>query len=401
MSTAQTRKVLTSSATPLGITAAATTTASIYLGEKTTTSTTTNASRHVSSIVNLHLSSCVNLLSRTHNAHNIGMMNTLPKRYMSQFKHQNNNNNNNRINNINNFNNMASTGHRHPSSLLSQRGKSTTVTNPQMNNSSSTATSTSTTTSGSSTSSSSSSSKSSQGFLKWYEGHLQSRPVVTKAITGSFLWGLGDIVAQVVPPLFFDTNDSSSSSSSSSNNNNNAKEESKALSIDKARLGRAMFFGFAIHAPLSHVHFNFLEWMTIRGGFTGLSIPVFKAFMEQFVYWSWLSNSLYHGAMGFMTGLTPTQIMNRINDVLWETQKAQWVFWIPVQLLNFRFVPVRHQLNVVLMTSVVWTALLSAWYPPQDSNVDGDDAVVTAIATDATDATAVEAIEGGDDQKKK
>jgi len=40
------------------------------------------------------------------------------------------------------------------------------------------------------------------------------------------------------------------------------------------------------------------------------------------------------------------------------------VFWIPVQLLNFKFVPVRHQLNVVLLTSIVWTALLSMWYPP-------------------------------------
>ena len=36
-----------------------------------------------------------------------------------------------------------------------------------------------------------------------------------------------------------------------------------------------------------------------------------------------------------------------------------------MQLLNFQFVPVRHQLNVVLLTSVVWTALLSAWYPPE------------------------------------
>lgn len=35
-----------------------------------------------------------------------------------------------------------------------------------------------------------------------------------------------------------------------------------------------------------------------------------------------------------------------------------------MQLVNFQFVPVRHQLNVVLLTSVVWTALLSAWYPP-------------------------------------
>lgn len=70
--------------------------------------------------------------------------------------------------------------------------------------------------------------------------------------------------------------------------------------------------------------------------------------------------------MGAMQGQSPSQIYNRISDVLWDTQKAQWVFWIPVQLLNFRYVPVRHQLNVVLVTSVAWTALLSAWFPPED-----------------------------------
>jgi protein Mpv17 len=73
---------------------------------------------------------------------------------------------------------------------------------------------------------------------------------------------------------------------------------------------------------------------------------------------------MYHGAMGAMQGMSPQEIYDRIYDVLWETQKAQWVFWIPIQLVNFQFTPVRHQLNVVLLTSIVWTALLSAWYPP-------------------------------------
>ena len=77
--------------------------------------------------------------------------------------------------------------------------------------------------------------------------------------------------------------------------------------------------------------------------------------------------------MGAMQGMTPTQCYDRIADVLWETQVAQWGFWIPVQLLNFQFVPVRHQLNVVLLTSIVWTALLSAWYPPEET---ADEAVV-------------------------
>ena len=110
---------------------------------------------------------------------------------------------------------------------------------------------------------------------------------------------------------------------------------------------------------------------------------------------------MYHAAMGAMQGQGPQEIYDRICDLLMDMQKAQWVrihqsydryhhdsnsrtnyknefispsspfasfflqaFWIPVQLINFNFVPVRHQLNVVLLTSVVWTALLSMWYPP-------------------------------------
>ena len=73
-------------------------------------------------------------------------------------------------------------------------------------------------------------------------------------VTGSFLWGLGDAVAQF---------------------------SSGANEYDFPRTGRAVFFGFAIHAPSSHVHFNFLEWMTVRSGVTGLGIPVFKTVMEQ------------------------------------------------------------------------------------------------------------------------
>ena len=187
-----------------------------------------------------------------------------------------------------------------------------------------------------------------KGFVEWYESHLQSRPITTKACTGAFLWGIGDIVAQVMPVVLRDETVS--------------KQE---FNYDGARTARAVTFGFAIHAPLSHLHFNFLEWMAVRGGFQGLSVTVFKTVMEQFVYWSWFSNSLYHGAMGAMQGMDLDQIYNRIADVLMDTQIAQWKFWIPVQLINFRFTPVQHQLNVVLLTSVVWTALLSAWYPPE------------------------------------
>ena len=222
-------------------------------------------------------------------------------------------------------------------------------------------------TSEASSSSSSSSSTRPKSFVEWYEGHIKERPVITKMITGAFLWGLGDVVGQLVPLVMGDEGKDKKKIESL------ASSSDSPLEYDWPRTGRAIVFGFALHAPTAHVHYNFLEWMTVRVGIRGgVHVPLFKAFMEQFVYWSWLSNSMYHGAMGAMQGHTPSQIYQRIADVLWETQKAQWIFWIPVQLLNFRFVPVRHQLNVVLVTSIVWTALLSAWYPPEKKRLEED-----------------------------
>jgi hypothetical protein len=239
----------------------------------------------------------------------------------------------------------------------------------------------------SSASSSSTTSKSGSGkifsFLKWYEHHLSKSPITTKMISGAFLWGIGDLVAQIIPQIIVKNDDGESqflesSSSSSSTSTTSASINSTYIStttaypsiddivsnLDWIRTGKAVLFGFAIHAPASHGHFNLLEYMTKQLKLTGLSIPIFKTIMEQFIYWSWISNSMYHSYMGIMDGLSPSQIYNKLEAVLWDTQKAQWMFWIPIQLLNFQFIPIRHQLNVVLVTSIVWTALLSMWYPP-------------------------------------
>ena len=99
-----------------------------------------------------------------------------------------------------------------------------------------------------------------RSFMAWYESHLEAAPVRTKMMTGSFLWSLGDAVAQTVPVY--------------------AAGE-KLKKYDYERTGRAAFYGFVIHAPASHLYFNFLEWMTVKSGLTGLSIPLFKTFMEQ------------------------------------------------------------------------------------------------------------------------
>ncbi|OEU10935.1 hypothetical protein FRACYDRAFT_163053, partial [Fragilariopsis cylindrus CCMP1102] len=182
-----------------------------------------------------------------------------------------------------------------------------------------------------------------------YEHHLSKSPITTKMISGAFLWGIGDMVAQIIPQIIVSNDDG----------DNTLLIDDIVSNLDWIRTGKAVLFGFAIHAPASHGHFNLLEYMTKKLKLTGLSIPIFKTIMEQFIYWSWISNSMYHSYMGIMDGLSPSEIYSKLEAVLWDTQKAQWMFWIPIQLLNFQFIPIRHQLNVVLVTSIVWTALLS------------------------------------------
>ena len=93
---------------------------------------------------------------------------------------------------------------------------------------------------------------------------------------------------------------------------------------------------------------------------------------------------MYLAAMGALQGHSFNKIYDKISDSIWGLMIAQWVFWIPVQLLNFQFIPVRHQLNVVLITSIVWTALLSFWYPPEAD--DAEDSLDTKEEKSAEEA---------------
>ena len=82
---------------------------------------------------------------------------------------------------------------------------------------------------------------------------------------------------------------------------------------------------------------------------------------------SYFTNAYYHAVLGALQGMSVNQVYNRVHDTLWDTLKAQWAFWIPAQLINFKYVPVRHQLNFVLVVSLAWTTFLSLAFPPEDT----------------------------------
>lgn len=175
-----------------------------------------------------------------------------------------------------------------------------------------------------------------------YEAALEANPLLTKSVTSGTLYGIGDCIAQSVE-----------------------RRNEPSTSFDTRRCARAVAFGGLFYPGIAHLHYNFLERLVVvRWGVQTAYVPFTKMFIEQFVYWSYFSNAYYHAVLGALQGMSVAQVHHRVRSTLWDTLKAQWAFWIPAQLINFKYVPVRHQLNFVLVVSLAWTTFLSLAFPP-------------------------------------
>jgi len=185
-------------------------------------------------------------------------------------------------------------------------------------------------------------------MMEVYEAALEARPILTKSVTSGALYGLGDVIAQGFE-----------------------RRSDPSKSFDGARWLRAVAYGGIFYPYIAHLHYNFLEKLVVvRWATPTVRVPWAKMFIEQFVYWSYFTNAYYHAVLGALQGMSVSQVYHRVESTLWDTLKAQWAFWIPAQLVNFRFVPVRHQLNFVLVVSVLWTTFLSLAFPPEPIATD-------------------------------
>lgn len=55
----------------------------------------------------------------------------------------------------------------------------------------------------------------------------------------------------------------------------------------------------------------------------------------------------------------PEQIKDELRTNWPSTVKANWMLWVPAQFINFRFVPVHHQVLVANITALLWNVYFS------------------------------------------
>jgi hypothetical protein len=208
-----------------------------------------------------------------------------------------------------------------------------------------------------------------QVLPRMYLDKLNNNPLLVKSITGGVMYGIGDTIAQNIEMY-----------------------QGKRDKIDWKRLGVFTLFGGVFSGPIYHFWFNGLDRLPYRLMFArrfmeqrrvnslievakkhGIDVGELKIEprkLSSVAYYSskiladqLIFSSLYTAfvfmMVGLMNGKTIEEAWEDTKKVYIPTYIADCIVWPPVQLINFRFVPVPLQPLFVNTVNIIWNTYLS------------------------------------------
>lgn len=175
---------------------------------------------------------------------------------------------------------------------------------------------------------------------KAYEEQLEKRPYLVQSATSMALWAAGDMLAQ--------------------------KYGEHRKTLDWHRTLATGCFGATLIGPVGHWWYTHLDIhcrRMFRAGtpaFLGYKVAVDTCVLGPFYVWAFfLFGSFAIDRSGY------EGYRKKMEVSFWPTLAAEISFWPFAQLANFTAVPVRHQLLVVNMVTIVDAAFMS-WARSQD-----------------------------------
>ena len=199
-------------------------------------------------------------------------------------------------------------------------------------------------------------------FIRFYKSSLEKHPRKTNAIMTGTIFGVGDILAQ----LLFSRDDSdtpiqpqSSDPFSTTTTTLDTTDESASLGYNMARTLRAVVYGSLIFAPIGDKWMKFLE-SKIRfvNSKPQSSNNLLRVAVDQLCF-APLSLPFYFGCMTLLELQPPEVAGLKIREQWWSTLLTNWSVWPAIQMVNFSFVPVQHRLLVINVAAMFWNAFLS------------------------------------------
>ena len=125
---------------------------------------------------------------------------------------------------------------------------------------------------------------------------------------------------------------------------------------DGLRTLRFSAFRCLVFSPL------YVGWITLLERITlpRHSAVMAKTLLDSLV-WTPTFHSIFYTWMAVTEGMSLREACARTWRMLPTTVPASWVFWMPVQAVNFWFVPVHLRVTLVNVISAGWSAVMSGF----------------------------------------
>ncbi|KAI3460166.1 hypothetical protein Pfo_016829 [Paulownia fortunei] len=177
---------------------------------------------------------------------------------------------------------------------------------------------------------SSKSSNSNMGLLSWYLGMLESRPILTKAISSAIIYGAADITSQLITMEPHDT-------------------------WDSIRTLRMAGFGLIILGPAQHLWFNFVARLLPKRDV----VTTFKKLaMGQLVYGPMINGGFF-SFNAALQGESGNEIAARLKRDLIPTLLNGLLYWPLCDFFTYKIIPVHLQPLMNSSFSYLWTIYLT------------------------------------------
>lgn len=178
----------------------------------------------------------------------------------------------------------------------------------------------------------------------WYNNTAKAHPLATGIWTSGLKTSAADLFAQKVIE---------------------GKKE-----IDWTRHAVFCTFGFAYLGGFQYWLYNvkFTQWcgpITAKFGHRA-SAPI-KTFIDQAIHHPFLYFPTFYAIKAKVSGEPLSYAVQKYKSEIWESVKTLWSVWVPLQLINFAFVPRHMRVPYVAGVSFGWTMILSVMQGKFDS----------------------------------
>nr|XP_043625718.1 protein sym-1-like [Erigeron canadensis] len=193
---------------------------------------------------------------------------------------------------------------------------------------------------------------------KWYKKCLGVHPVKTQVISSGFIWGLGDLAAQAVTRatayrkkyIFLSDDD-------------------RDLRINWRRVVTTSLFGMVFVGPIGHFWYEGLDrFLMIKLQYPPKSMRFVatKVALDGIIFGP-VDLFVFFAYMGFASGKNVSQVKEEVKRDFLPALIVEGGIWPIVQVVNFRFIPVRYQLLYVNLFCLLDSCFLSWLEQQQDA----------------------------------